>query len=455
MALNAAANLAERVLPQYPTTTTSGTNPANDPQTLADPSGATMRALVWEGVNKVRVETVPKPRVVDEDDVVIAITGTTVCGSDLHLLHGALLEMRKGDILGHEFCGKVESLGPKAEKTLKKGQRVVISFQIACGECYYCQRKLSSQCLCTNKSAVEKKLYGHHTAGMFGYAGVTGGYAGGQAEYVRVPHASVNCLPIPDDVPDEKALYLSDVMPTSYHCVVDTGVKEGDIVGIWGAGPIGLFAAKWALMKGASRIIFIDTKERLIIAKKKIPQAELLDFQVHTDVPARIEELTKGRGVEAGDAPGLDVALECAAGEYAKSLVHKAQMALGLETDTPELLNECIKSCKSLEGRVGVTGIYAGLTNGFAVGPAMERGIRLIFNGQAPVHKYWHELLELLQRGEIDPVELIVSHRVDLEDTPKVYELMEKRQGGIIKIFVQTKFSADPAPATPPLRPLH
>ncbi|KAE8232305.1 hypothetical protein CF326_g2667 [Tilletia indica] len=447
MALNAAANLAERLSNAVPTTITKGANPADNPQVLADPSGETMRALVWKGVNDVRMEDVPKPRVVDDDDVVLEITGTTVCGSDLHLYHGALLEMTSGFILGHEFCGRVASLGPNVTK-LSKGQRVVVSFQIACGDCEFCRQKLSSQCLRTNSSKVENKLYGHRTAGMFGYSHLTGGYAGGQAEYVRVPNASVNCLPIPDNVPDEKALYLSDVLPTSYHCVVDTGVKEGDTVGIWGAGPIGIFCAKWSLLKGAKRVIFIDTKERLIIAKQKIPEAELVDYKVHTDVPARLQELTKGRGIEAGDAPGLDVALECAAGEYAKSLMHKVQLATGLETDTPEILNECILSVKNF-GRVGVTGIYAGLTNGFNVGAAMEKGVKLIFNGQAPVHKYWEELLEMLESGKVDPVELILSHRVELEEVPKLYKLQDEHKAGIIKPFVVTRFSDPPTSGAP------
>ncbi|KAK0518506.1 hypothetical protein OC835_007823 [Tilletia horrida] len=449
MALNAAANLAERIATAVPTTTTKGANPADDPRTLADPSGETMRALVWLGPNHVQIQDVPKPRVVGEDDAVLEITGTTVCGSDLHLYHGALLEMTKGFILGHEFCGRVASLGPKAqaEGKLKQGQRVVVSFQIACGDCKFCKQKLSSQCLRTNSSKVESKLYGQRTAGMFGYSHLTG-FAGGQAEYVRVPHASVNCLPIPDGIPDEKALYLSDVLPTSYHCVADTGVKEGDTVGIWGAGPIGIFAAKWSLLKGAKRVIFVDKRERLALAKQKIPQAELLDYEAHKDVPARILELTKGRGIEAGEAPGLDVALECAAGEYAKSLLHKAQLATGLETDTPEIISECILSTKSF-GRVGITGIYAGLTNGFNVGAAMERGIRLIFNGQAPVHKYWVELLETIERGEIDPLELIVSHRIDLEEVPLCYRLQDEHKRGIIKPFVQTRFSDPPAPGAP------
>jgi len=364
MAANFAANMAEKLMDSIPVTTQANANPGLD-ENFADPSGEQMRALAWYGKNDVRMVTTNKPRVVDPTDIILKVTGSTVCGSDLHLYHGSIIEMQKGDILGHEFCGIVDSVGSAITKR-KVGDRVVASFQTACGDCYYCKQKLSSQCNKTNSSAVENAMYGHRTAGMFGYSHFTGGFAGGQAEYVRVPYGDVNLLEIPKGMPDEKALYLSDILCTSYHCVVDTGVKEGDIVGIWGMGAIGIFCAKWAFLKGASRVIGIDKDWRLAYAKSKIPQLEVINFTEDTDVPAKIMSMTDP------DHPGLDCALECAAGEYPKSILNKIEFATGLQTDTAEIVNECIKSVKNF-GRVGVTGVYAGFCNHFNIGAVMGR----------------------------------------------------------------------------------
>lgn len=296
---------------------------------------------------------VPKPVLIEDRDVILKITGSTICGSDLHLLHGTVVEMQKGDILGHEFCGIVDEVG-SAVKKVKKGDRVVASFQIACGECYFCEKKLSSQCTRTNANSIERGMYGQNTAGFFGYSHFTGGYAGGQSEYTRIPLGDVNLLKLPDDVPDEKGLYLSDVIATSWNCVVDTGVKEGDVVAIWGAGPIGQMAVDFCFMNGASRVIVIDKNWRLDLIKEKYPKAETINF----------EQLPKGETVVSTlksmvDGLGPDVALECVAGEYAKSWAHKLEMMAGLETDTSEILNEMIESVKSF-GRVGITGVYVG-----------------------------------------------------------------------------------------------
>ena len=357
------------------------------------------------------------------------------------------MEMQKGDILGHEFCGKVESMGA-AVKNLKEGDRVVASFQIACGQCMYCQRKLSSQCERTNDNTIENIMYGGRTAGMFGYSHFTGGFAGGQAEYVRVPYGNVNLLPLPDDVPDEKGLYLSDVLATSWNCVVDTGVKEGDVVAIWGAGPIGQMCAEMSFMNGAKKVIMIDggaAAWRLKWCQEKLPgkNVEILDYT----------KLPKGDSVTSAlkkmDHGGPDVALECAAGEYAKGWAHYFEMLLGAETDTSELVNEMITSVKSF-GRCGITGVYVGFTNHFNIGALMERGIRLIGNGQAPVHLYWEKLLSMIQSGELEPLHM-VSHRVKVEEMDKVYEKFNAREEGMQKVFVQTKFSDPPAKGTPEL----
>lgn len=374
---------------------------------------------------------------------------------------GSVVELQKGDILGHEFCGKIESMGPGV-KNHKVGDRVVASFQIACGECMYCKKKLSSQCERTNSNTLESGMYGSNTAGMFGYSHFTGGFAGGQCEYVRVPFGDVNLLHLPDDVPDEKGLYLSDVLSTSWNCVVDTGVKEGDVVAIWGAGPIGQMCAEMSFMNGAKRVILIDggaASWRLDFCKSKNSKIETLNF---TDLPKGTTVTSKLKEMEHG---GPDVALECAAGEYAKSWAHKFEIMTGAETDTSEIVNEMITSVKNF-GRCGITGVYVGFvsvilsspnacayksqTNHFNIGSLMERGIRLIGNGQAPVHLYWEDLLKKIQDGSIDPY-VMLTHRVDVTEMDVLYKKFNERADNIQKVFVSTKFSDPPAPGTPQL----
>jgi len=445
--LSQAAALVEKVVGHAPggATAQDVTNYSVDHGKYADPSGEQMQALTWQGKNSVKVIKTPKPRVVEPRDVVLKVTGSTVCGSDLHLLHGSVIELEKGDILGHEFCGIVDSVGPEVTN-LKQGQRVVCSFQIACGDCQYCQRKLSSQCERTNMNSLERAMYGGKTAGMMGYSHFTGGFAGGQAEYVRVPFGDVNLLPLPDNVPDEKGLYLSDVLCTSWHCVVDTGVKEGDVVAIWGAGPIGQMCVEFAFFNGASRVILIDGGPgawRLDYVKSKYPKTELVNFMElprGTSVPAKLREMTND---------GPDVALECVAGEYAKGWAHYFELMLGAETDTSEIINEMITSVKSF-GRCGITGVYVGFTNHFNIGSLMERGIRLIGNGQAPVHLYWEKLLKYIQEDKIHPYSML-SHRVLMDDLENVYKTFEAKGDQMQKVFVETKFSAPPAAGTPQL----
>ncbi|KAJ7101215.1 hypothetical protein B0H15DRAFT_756292, partial [Mycena belliarum] len=272
------------------------------------------------------------------------------------------------------------------------------------------------------------------------YSHFTGGFPGGQAEYVRVPKGNVNLLPIPDGVADEKALFLSDILPTSYHAVVDVGVKKGDVVGIWGLGPIGQCAARFALMKGASRVIGIDNvPARLAFAREK-SGIETLDFTQHTDVVERIQELVPG---------GLDIAIDCGTFHQPKTLLHKVEKTLMLETDVSEILNEMIVATKKM-GSCGIIAAYAGYTNHFNIGALMEKGIRLIGHGQAPVHKYWHELLATIEAGDFDPL-FVVSHRVALDEFPDLYASFDKRVGGVEKVFVETKFSNPPSAGAPPL----
>jgi threonine dehydrogenase-like Zn-dependent dehydrogenase len=445
---NAAANIIEDRLGEYPDGTAVKGNVSNYgiQHEFADPSGAKMKALVWEGKNRVKVVETAKPRLINDEDAIIKVTGTTICGSDLHLYHGAIIEMRKGDILGHEYMGIVESVGPKVKK-IKPGDRVVASFQIACGKCRFCTQKLTSQCERTNPSSVANAMYGHRTAGIYGYSHLTGGYAGGQAEYVRAPFADVGLLVVPDGVTDERVLYLSDVLPTSYNCVEDTHIYGGETVGIWGMGPVGLFTAKWAFVKGANRVIAIDQVGwRLEYAKSKIPELETLDFSKVKSVPEELKKLAPG---------GLDVALECAAGEYAKSTLHKVETAIGLETDSSDILNEMILSVRPY-GRIGVTGVYAGYTNHFNIGAIMQTGIRLIGNGQAPVLKYWETILnDYVLPGKIDP-NMMITHRIPLEEMEELYARFDKRdpKDRIMKVFVATKFSNPPGEGSPQLSSL-
>ncbi|KAF7517019.1 hypothetical protein G7054_g13946 [Neopestalotiopsis clavispora] len=416
-----------------------------DYQETGDTS-STMKALVWLGKNKVAVQDVPRPKIIEDGDVILKVTGSTVCGSDLHLLHGAVIELNKGDILGHEFCGIVDEVGPAVTKC-KRGRRYVASFQIACGDCFFCKQKLSSQCEKTNANQAAKSMYGAQTAGMFGYSHFTGGFAGGQAEYVRVPLGDVNLLEIPEGVPDEKALYLSDVLPTAYNCAHDTAIYEGDHVAVFGAGPIGQMAGVFAANAGAAKVIYVDTEPRLSVIKERWPsrhagKIEVVDYKAlsfgvttQDTVITRLKQMCGGRGP--------DVALECAAGEYAKGWLHWLEMLAGARRTLARFSTKWSRVCGIMVGVVS-------RTNHFNIGSVMQRGIRLIGNGQAPVHKYWEDLLESIKTGELDPLQM-VSHRYRIEDIDKVYYAFEKKQDGIQKVFIETKFSLPACEGSPKL----
>ncbi|KAI8817669.1 chaperonin 10-like protein [Fimicolochytrium jonesii] len=460
--MNALASLIDKTL-KTPSglDTTSGANPSNNPDLLADPSGEKMKALIWHAKNDVRVGEALKPKLVDDHDIILRITGSTVCGSDMHLLHGAILEMQSGDILGHEGMGVVEAVGSAVTK-LKVGDRVVAGFNVACGTCFMCRQKLSSACVRTNDSALMNSMYGHRSCGMLGYSHFTGGFAGCQSEYTRIPHGDANCIKVPDSVPDEEALYISDILVTSFHQVSDAGVKENDIVGIWGCGAIGIMGAVWSAIRGAKHIIVIDNVQWRLdhvvkVIKRDYPtvRIESINFDEHKGVQARIVELTKP-GVDGRDPTrpaGLDVALECAAGEYAKGFAHKAEIALGLETDSSENLNEMITSTISY-GTVALTGVYGGFTNHLNIGSLMQRGIRFIGNGQCPTHKYMqHVMDEYIVTGKVKPTQLFVSHRINIDDIAKAYYKFDNHDSDlkIIKPFVATRFSNPPSPGAPQL----
>ncbi|KAG8728672.1 hypothetical protein FRC11_010454 [Ceratobasidium sp. 423] len=385
-----------------------------------------MKALAWFGARDVQMVQVPVPDITQPGDVIVKVTGTTICGSDLHLYHGEIVALQKGDILGHEFMGVVDQVGENV-KNLKPGQRVVASFHIACGQCSHCKQKLSSMCDKNNSSRLQNAMYGTRDGGFFGYSHLTGGFPGGQAECVKVLFGDVNHFPIPDNVTDEQALYSSDIIPTSYHCVVDTGVKEGDEVAIWGLGPIGQCAARWAKIKGAKRIIGINSHpDRLAFVAEK-SGIETLNFKEHPDIPKRLHELVPR---------GVDVVLDCGKHEP-KTLAHKAQRALMLETNTQKTPTEMINAVEKM-GRCGVIADYIGCTNQFNTGALMEKGIRFIGNGQSPTHLYWKEILDkYIIPGKFDPT------------LAKLYTAFDMRIAGVGKVFVETRFSTPPSKGCP------
>jgi len=406
------ASMGEKVLGEYPTSTP--TQPKLD-QTRP------MHALVWHGKKDIRYVETPRPMITDSKDIILKVTASTICGSDLHLYSGAMPGMQKGDILGHEFLGTVEEVGSQV-KNLSVGQRVVVAFDIACGVCDFCKREEYTACDTTNPSKEMELLYGDRTSALYGYSHLTGGVPGGQAEYVRVPFADVNCLPIPDEVPDEKALYLSDIVPTAYHGVALGKVKEGSTVAIWGLGPVGLLIARWAQILKAGRIIGIDrVPERLDRARHL--GIELINFD-QEDTVARVREMVPG---------GVDVAIEAAGFEYAKTTVHKIERTLSLETDTADVLTECIRAVRKF-GIVSVIGVYVGLCNHFPIGALMEKGVT-ITGSQSPTQKYWKMALEKIKSGEMDPT-FVISHKARLADGPILYEKFYNKDE-VIKVFIR------------------
>lgn len=409
---NIMAAVADRVLGHNPTST------RQQPKTHPTEK---MKAIVWRGKFDMRYEEVPRPMVSEPHDILLKVTATTICGSDLHLYTGELPGMESGDIVGHEFMGIVVDKGQDVQ--LPIGTRVVVAFDIACGFCDFCKREEYTSCDTTNPSKVAETMFGHALVGVFGYGHMVGGYWGGQAEYVRVPFADLNCLPIPDDVPDEKALYLSDVIPTSYHACEMGEVKQGDKVGIWGMGPIGLAAARWAQILGASTVVCISgTEDRLDIARN----LGCVVINYHEQDP--VDTISKMF------PQGLDVCIDAAGFRFAKSMVHKVQRALMLETDTPEIITECCKCCRK-NGKVSVIGDYPGTCNSFPIGMIAMKHLRLE-SGQSPTQRIWKMALEKLRTGEYDP-SFFVTHTMTLKDVPDAYKQFYNREGGMVKIFVR------------------
>ncbi|MGQ5261377.1 zinc-dependent alcohol dehydrogenase [Micromonospora sp. ZYX-F-536] len=390
-----------------------------------------MRANCWIAPNKVAVKNVPDPQILNPRDAVVRITSTAICGSDLHLLHGYIPAMKKGDVLGHEFMGEVVELGPGVRDGLRIGDRVVVAFPIACGNCASCERGLYSICENSNpNAAIAEKVMGHSPAGIFGYSHLLGGYAGGQAQYARVPYADVGTIKIEDDLPDEKVLFLSDVLPTGYMAAEMCDIKRGDTIAIWGAGPVGQFAAASALLLGAERVIVIDRfPYRLRIARENTG-AETINYE-QTDVLDALREMTAGRGPDACiDAVGME-------GHHASAALHaydRAKQATKVETDRPHALREAVLSCRN-GGTISAIGAYGGFIDKFPMGSFMNRSLTMR-SGQAHVQRYMRPLLERIRKGEIDP-SFIITHTMRLDDAPHGFDIFKNKQDECLKVVLK------------------
>ena len=383
------------------------------------------------GRNSVEVENVPDPQILNDRDAIVKITSTAICGSDLHLYDGYIPTMKRGDVLGHEFMGEVVEKG-SGVGNLNVGDRVVVPFPIACGNCNACERQLYSVCENSNPNArLAEKMFGFPTAGIFGYSHLTGGFAGGQAEYARVPFADVGPIKIEDSsIPDEQVLFLSDIFPTGFMGADVCDIQPGDVIAIWGAGPVGQFAAASAFMLGAERVIVIDRFEYRLRVAREHTGAETLNYVDVDKVPEALKELTGGRGPDACiDCVGLE------AHHHGPTYAYdRVKQALRQETERPIALREAIMSCRN-GGTVSIMGVYGGLMDKFPIGALMNRGLT-IKTGQCHVQRYMRPLLERILNGEIDP-SFVITHRLSLSDAPRGYELFKHKQDDCLKVVLK------------------
>ena len=387
------------------------------------------RAVCWEGKEKIKVETVPDPVILNPRDAIVKVTVTAICGSDLHIYDGYIPTMQKGDVLGHEFMGEVVEVG-KDNTRLRVGDRVVVPFTIACGRCYFCKEQLWSLCDNSNPNAwMAEKLYGYSASGLFGYSYMYGGYPGGQAEYARVPFADVGPLKVPGTLTDEQVLFLSDIFPTGYMAAENCQIKQGDTVAVWGCGPVGQFAIKSAYLLGAERVIAIDRfAERLELASSQ-GGADTLNYE-DVDVLDALRHMTGGQGPDACiDAVGLE-----AHGTTLDAWYDRAKTTMFLATDRPHALRQAISACRK-GGTVSIPGVYGGWLDKFPLGVAFAKGLTLKM-GQTHMHKYMPLLLERIERGEIDP-SFIITHRVTLDDAPDMYRTFREKGDGCVKVVMK------------------
>ena len=389
-----------------------------------------MRALCWHGTGDVRVDEVPDPIIEDPKDAVIRITSTAICGSDLHLYNGFMPTMEKGDVLGHENMGEVVEVGSEVQN-LKVGDRVVVPFNIACGECFFCNKQMFSLCDRSNPNAeMAAKAMGHSPSGLLGYSHMLGGFSGGQAEYLRVPYADVGPLKLPSDIQDEKLLFLSDIFPTGYMAAENAEIEEGDTVAVWGCGPVGQFAIKSAWMFGAGRVIAIDNViERLEMAASQ-GRAETINFD-DVDVYDALMEMTDGRGP---DRCIDSVGCEAHAGGTLDGTIDAIKTSTFLATDRPHVLRQAIMCCRK-GGTLSIPGVYIGFGDKIPIGAAMNKGLT-IKQGQTHTHKYMPLLLDKIQAGEIDP-SFVITHKVSLDDAPHAYKTFQQRDDGCIKVVLK------------------
>ena len=388
-----------------------------------------MKANCWYGKHDVRVEEVNDPKILNRRDAVIKITKTAICGSDLHLYNGLIPTMEAGDILGHEFMGEVVECGPEVHR-LKIGDRVVVAFPISCGNCFFCQKELFSLCENSNPNApLAEKLFGHSPAGLFGYSHMLGGFAGGQAQYARVPFADIGALKIPDGIPDEKVLFLSDIFPTGYMAAENCNIQPGDTVAVWGCGPVGQFAIASAKLLGAERVIAIDRfPERLRMAADKAGAAATINYE-EDSVYETLMEMTGGLGPDACiDAVGMEAHAPGLLGAY-----DRVKQSVMLESDRPYVFRQAIMACRK-GGTVSVPGVYGGFDDKIPLGSLVNKGLTLK-TGQTHVQHYWEPLLQRIENGDIDP-SFVITHRMQLEDAPRGYDIFLNKQQDCIKVVL-------------------
>jgi threonine dehydrogenase-like Zn-dependent dehydrogenase len=387
-----------------------------------------MKAVCWQGICEVGVEHVPDPTLLNPRDAIVKVTSTAICGSDLHLYDGYIPSMYRGDILGHEFMGEVVEVG-QGVNNLAVGDRVVVPFPIACGNCFFCERELFSLCENSNPNApLAEKLWGHSPAGIFGYSHILGGYAGGQAEYVRVPFADIGPVKVPAGLSDDQVLFLSDILPTGYMAAENCNIQQGDTIAVWGCGPVGLFSIRSAQLLGAQRVIAIDRfPERL--RKAESIGAETLNYE-STDVPAALRDMTGGRGPDACiDAVGLEAHMHGFVGAY-----DRAKQALRLSSERPGVLRQAIQACRK-GGTVSVPGVYGAFVDKLPFGSIVNKAIT-IKSGQTHVQRYMRPLLERIERGELD-ASFVISHHLSLDEAPRAYEMFKHKEAECTKVVLK------------------
>ncbi len=388
-----------------------------------------MKAVCWMGTKAIEVQNVPEPKVLNPRDAIVRITSTAICGSDLHLYNGFIPTMKRGDVLGHEFMGEVVDVGPGV-RNLSVGDRVVVPFPIACGRCFQCEREMYSLCENSNPNAwIAEKMWGYSPCGIFGYSHIMGGYAGGQAQYVRVPFADVGPIKVPDELQDDEVLFLTDIFPTGYMAADMCNIQPGDTVAVWGCGPVGQFAIVSAYLLGAARVIAIDRFEyRMRIARERA-RAETLNYE-QIDVMETLKDMTAGRGPDhCIDAVGLEGHAPDMWGAY-----DRVKTSLMLETDRPVALRQAILSCRS-GGTVSVAGVYGGFIDKFPMGAVVNRSLT-IRSGQTHVHRYMRPLLERIIRREVDP-SFVITHRMSLEDAPQAYSMFNNKEDDCLKVVLK------------------